>query len=82
VWYCDTEKTSGNNVIQRKYFKIEKHPALIKPWISTKSSKYTILEKLDITKIKLAELDAAVNPDPDYELRAGLITEYEIYIKM
>lgn len=30
----------------REYFKVEKHPKLDKPWISSKSSKIPLLEKL------------------------------------
>lgn len=30
----------------REYFKVEKHPKLDKPWISSKSNKISLLEKL------------------------------------
>jgi hypothetical protein len=43
--------------LYRDYFRIEKHPKLQKTWATTKSSKYTILEKLEQAKSKLIELD-------------------------
>ena len=32
--------------LTREYFKVEKHPKLDKPWISSKSNKIPLLEKL------------------------------------
>ena len=85
VWYFDKEKSSSSTeekvvMLDRKYFKIEKHPALKKPWISTKKAKLSNLEKLHLTLTKLAELDKMVNTDPGAELRAELITEYNAVI--
>jgi len=32
---------------QREFFKVEKHPKLDKPWMTTKSNKVSIQEKLE-----------------------------------
>jgi hypothetical protein len=86
VWYCDHEESSSSTedkkvILERRYFKIEKHPALTKPWISTKKSKISNIEKFNLTLTKLAELDKIVNSDPDAELRASLVNEYNGVMK-
>ncbi len=43
VYYCEKY---GNNHSIREFFKIEKHPKLDKPWISSKSNKISLLDKL------------------------------------
>ena len=86
VWYCGKEKSSSSTaekivMLERRFFKIEHHPALTKPWISTKKSKISNLEKFNLTLTKLAELDKIVNSDPDAELRASLVDEYNGVMK-
>jgi hypothetical protein len=78
VWYCGLEPSNGdkNNMIERRYFKIEKHPAIKKPVIGTKSSKVSNVEKLTLIKIKLAELDAMLDDDPLDTLRPMLIEQF------
>lgn len=47
----------------REYFKIEKHPKLDKPWISTKSGKVSIMEKLQQANKVVDDLEKDVYPD-------------------
>lgn len=63
--YFSEETTSGGT---RQYFRIEKHPNLEKTWSSTKSSKYTILEKLEQTKQKLKEIDGNAEEDSHLQI--------------
>ncbi len=44
VYY--SEKYGKDNLCSREFFKIEKHPKLTKPWISSKSNKVSLLDKL------------------------------------
>ena len=58
VYYIEYEKDKdGNRVVRRDFFKIESHPKLEKPWVTTKSKKVTALEKLNEAKKKILELD-------------------------
>ena len=47
----------GNNSF-REFFKIERHPKLDKPWISSKSNKISILEKLNAANAMVESLNA------------------------
>ena len=70
VWYDVVEKN-----LRRKFFKIERHPALTKPWIGTKKSTISDREKLNLTLQKLSELEK-VYSDPEEPLRKSLLEEY------
>ena len=50
--WLNKEKTRS-----REFFKIDKHPKLQKTWATSKSCKYTILEKLQEAKNKLVQID-------------------------
>ena len=57
VYYVEFEKDKdGNRVMKRDFFKIEKHPKLDKHWATTKSTKVSIIEKLEQSKQKIEEL--------------------------
>jgi hypothetical protein len=71
LWYDVVE-----NNLRRKFFKIEKHPALTKPWSGTKKAKISNREKLNMALLKLAELDKLHNSDTESELREALLIEY------
>jgi hypothetical protein len=55
--YYDAEKTK-----EREYFKIEKHPKLDKIWISSKSEKLSIRQKLDQTNKVVEDLEKDIYP--------------------
>jgi hypothetical protein len=59
VYYKEIyNKTTGAT---REYFKVEKHPKLSKPWISSKSNKISIFEKLKQANNKIDELSKLDN---------------------
>ena len=48
---------------QREFFKVEKHPKLDKPWITTKSGKVTILDKLNQANKVVEDLENNIYPE-------------------
>jgi len=52
----------------REYFKVESHPRLSKPWVSSKSMKIPLLEKLNDANQYVATLDTSADtpPAPEY----------------
>jgi hypothetical protein len=59
--WLDTEHTK-----QREFFKVEKHPKLDKPWITTKSNKISIQEKLAQANKIVDDLEKDVYPETNY----------------
>ena len=57
VNYNCEKRTTKHGVSYRDFFRIEKHPKLKKVWSSSKSIKIDIIEKLEQTKKRLAELE-------------------------
>lgn len=55
--YLDKEKTK-----QRCFFKVEKHPKLDKPWMSSKSNKISLLEKLASANKVVDDLEKNMYP--------------------
>jgi len=56
--WLDSEHTK-----QREFFKVEKHPKLDKPWITTKSNKVTIQEKLSQANKVVDDLENDIYPN-------------------
>jgi hypothetical protein len=69
TWNVTHEKTSGDNILERKFFRVETHPEQKgKTWSTSKSAKFTNQQKLDQAKAELARLDALRDaPDPRAE---------------
>jgi hypothetical protein len=59
VYYREMMKLKNGKEQQREYFKVESHPKLAKPWVSSKSTKITILEKLENANQFVTELESA-----------------------
>lgn len=59
VYYREMMKLKNGKEQQREYFKVESHPKLAKPWVSSKSTKITILEKLEHANQFVTELESA-----------------------
>lgn len=57
VYYKEKYGTNGKT---REYFKIEKHPAQDKIWMTSKSEKINILEKLEQAKQKLLDYNELI----------------------
>jgi len=52
----------------REYFYISNHPKLEKSWCTTKSEKVNIIDKLQLAKNKILELEGELDPLDDKEL--------------
>ena len=49
----------------REFFKVEKHPKLDKPWITTKSGKVSLLDKLQQANKVVEDLENNIYPIKD-----------------
>lgn len=47
----------------REFFKVEKHPKLIKPWMSSKSDKVPLLQKLESANQVVCDLEKDIFPE-------------------
>jgi hypothetical protein len=59
VYYREMTYLKGGKQQPREYFKVEAHPKLNKPWITSKSVKIPLLEKLKDANQVVDDLDAA-----------------------
>ena len=60
--FYDKEKTK-----EREFFKIEKHPKLDKHWMTSKSSKVSILDKLKQANKVIDDLENNIYPNKEYD---------------
>lgn len=78
VYYRETVYLKNGKSQPREYFKVESHPKLPKPWVSSKSTKIPLLEKLndanqvvsDLENTMDADAGAGAGADADHELAA------------
>jgi len=63
VYYREMIKLKSGKQVMRDYFKVESHPKLSKPWVTSKSTKITILEKLNDANQFVTDLESANNGD-------------------
>jgi hypothetical protein len=69
VYYREIMYLKNGKQQIREYFKVESHPSLNKPWVSSKSMKIPLLEKLNDANQYVATLDTSVDahaPVPEY----------------
>jgi len=57
VYYRETMHLKNGKKHQREYFKVESHPRLKKPWITSKSTKKSLLEKLNDANQVVTDLE-------------------------
>lgn len=57
VYYRETVYLKNGKTQPREYFKVESHPGLTKPWVSSKSTKISLLEKLAEANQIVADLE-------------------------
>lgn len=76
TWNNHSETTKAGKVLQRSFFRIEKHPALgltdkgnEKIWSSTKSSKVSNIDKFKNTLEQLEIFNSMLPEDPDETIR-------------
>jgi len=58
VYYRETIYLKSGKQQPREYFKVESHPKLSKPWVSSKSAKISLVEKLNHANQVVADLEA------------------------
>ena len=51
------------NTRSREFFKVEKHPKLEKPWVTSKSEKVSLLQKLEAANKVVSDLEKGVFPE-------------------
>lgn len=62
VYYREMVYLKNGKCIPREYFKVESHPKLARPWVTSKSTKISLLEKLNDANeyvMKLSESESA-----------------------
>lgn len=47
----------------REFFKVEKHPKLEKPWMTSKSEKVSLLQKLEAANKVVSDLEKGIFPE-------------------
>lgn len=57
VYYRETVYLKNGKTQPREYFKVESHPRLTKPWVSSKSTKIPLIEKLNEANQIVADLE-------------------------
>jgi hypothetical protein len=58
VYYREMTYLKSGKQQPREYFKVESHPKLSKPWVSSKSTKIPLFEKLNDANQVVADLEA------------------------
>lgn len=68
VYYREIMYLKNGKQQIREYFKVESHPSLNKPWVSSKSMKIPLFEKLNDANQYVATLDTSADapPVPEY----------------
>lgn len=61
VYYREMMKLKTGKEQQREYFKVESHPKLEKPWVSSKSIKISVMEKLEHANQVVVDLENTNN---------------------
>lgn len=79
VYYRETVYLKNGKSQPREYFKVESHPKLPKPWVSSKSSKIPLLEKLNDANQVVSDLENTMDADAgagaDHELAADALDQ-------
>lgn len=63
VYYRETMYLKNGKTQPREYFKVESHPRLKKPWVSSKSVKISLIEKLNDANQVVADLEELDSTD-------------------
>ena len=71
VYYREIMYLKNGKQQIREYFKVESHPRLSKPWVTSKSVKIPLLEKLNDANQYVATLDANTDADVDASVHAS-----------
>ena len=61
VYYREMVYLKNGKQVPREYFKVESHPKLSKPWVTSKSAKVSLLEKLNDANEYVMNLSASAS---------------------
>jgi hypothetical protein len=80
VYYREFINLKNGKRVPREYFKVESHPKLSRPWVSSKSVKISLYEKLESANQFVADLEKKnVEEDPHaYKDESGKMEEASI----
>jgi hypothetical protein len=81
VYYRETVYLKNGKSQPREYFKVESHPRLTKAWVSSKSSKVSLLEKLAEANQFVSDLENTMDATPDADLKPDTDTNTLYQIK-
>ncbi len=70
VYYREMMHLKNGKSQPREYFKVESHPKLPKPWVSSKSTKIPLLEKLNDANQVVSDLENTADADTDADTDA------------
>lgn len=71
VYYREIVHLKNGKSQPREYFKVESHPKLPKPWVSSKSTKIPLIEKLNDANQVVAGLENTADADTYADTDAG-----------
>jgi hypothetical protein len=83
VYYREIMYLKNGKTQPREYFKVESHPRLKKPWVSSKSVKLSLIEKLNAANQVVADLeenDAEPSTPNTYDASYNLNEEKQEHI--
>lgn len=64
VYYREFVNLKNGKRVPREYFKVESHPKLSRPWVSSKSGKISLHEKLEAANQIVTDLEGSTPPTP------------------
>jgi len=64
VYYREFVNLANGKRVPREYFKVESHPKLSRSWVSSKSMKISLHEKLEAANQVVADLEGSTPPTP------------------
>lgn len=70
VYYREMMHLKNGKSQPREYFKVESHPKLPKPWVSSKSTKIPLIEKLNDANQVVSDLENTADADTDTDTDA------------
>ena len=70
VYYRELMHLKNGKSQPREYFKVESHPKLPRPWVSSKSTKIPLIEKLNDANQVVAGLENMADADTDADTDA------------
>jgi hypothetical protein len=84
VYYREIVNLKNGKRIPREYFKVESHPKLNKPWVTSKSTKVSLLEKLQdaneyVTKLSASASESEAASEPSSATDPATATQLPKY---